>query len=177
MNRPAASPWPVLLRIGVGGSWLIAGASKVADPAYATTLLAPTLTRWANINHGPISSFIATSLIPNVGVLAFVVKVAELLIGIALIVGLFTRLAALVGLLAIGFAWVLQEGFATLSGYGVGIFLIMITMLYLTLASSGHLLAIDAIRSGHSRKTADPPPLQKIIVPPEKAPNGPMSRP
>jgi uncharacterized membrane protein YphA (DoxX/SURF4 family) len=132
------------------------------------------LTRWANLNHGTISSFIATSLIPNVGVLAFVVKVAELLIGIALIVGLFTRLAAFLGLLAIGAAWVLQEGFATLSGYGVGTFLIMITMLYLTLASSGHLLAVDAIRS---RKATSPPPLQPTPVPPEKPTDAPISTP
>jgi thiosulfate dehydrogenase [quinone] large subunit len=175
MNHPAVNTWPVLLRIAVGCSWLVAGASKVVDPAYASSLLAPTLIRWSNLNHGPIASFIATSLVPNVGVLAFIVKVAELLIGVALVLGFLTRLAAFAGLLAIGAAWVLQEGFATLGGYGVGTFLVMITMLYLTLASSGHFLALDAIRSGRSRTTSTLPLVQAAPIQPEEPSQAPIT--
>lgn len=171
MNRPAANTWPVLLRIAVGCSWVAAGAAKVAEPTYASAVLAPTLARWSDLNHGPIASFIATALLPNAGVLAFALKVAELLIGVALIVGFLTRLAAFLGFLLIGAAWILQEGFTTLGGYGLGTFLIMITMLFLTLASSGHFLAIDAIRSARSRATNNPPPLQTAPVQPRVPPS------
>jgi thiosulfate dehydrogenase [quinone] large subunit len=176
MNRPALNPWPAFLRIGVGFSWLAAGAAKVADPSYASSFLEPTLTRWSSLDHGPIASFISASLIPNVGVLAFAVKVAELLIGIALILGFLTRPAAFCGLLVIAAAWVLQDGFATLRGYGVGNVLVMITMLYLTLASSGHFLAVDALRSGRARASTLPPP-QAVPVPPERPPQAPIATP
>ena len=175
MNRSATSFWPVLLRIAVGASWIVAGVSKIVNPAYGAALLAPTLTRWSTLGHSPTTAFIANSLLPNVGILSFLLKLAELLIGVALVLGFLTRVAALGGFLVIAAAWVLQGGSATLAGYGLGTFLEMITMLYLVLESSGHVLAVDALRSGRSRSqsSAGTALARPVTNPPEDPPQAP----
>lgn len=176
MNPSATSIWPVLLRIVVGASWLLAGISKVIDPAYAASSLAPALTHWATL-AGPIAAFVRDYLVPNVGLLAFTIKLAELLIGAALLLGFLTRLAAFAGFLVFAAAWAIQSAFLTLGGYGVGSLVGMVTMLYLVFASSGHTLAIDAIRAARPRPqvihAASPPspPTSTAPVSPQSSDN------
>lgn len=97
LNRQALGPWlATAARLLVGGVFLVAGALKMPDPAAA------------------VRAVRAYRLLPEalVGPVAFGMPVLEVAVGLALILGVFVRFAALVSaamlvvyLAAIGSAW------------------------------------------------------------------------
>jgi uncharacterized membrane protein YphA (DoxX/SURF4 family) len=97
VNRTAVGPWlATLARLLVGGVFLVAGALKVPDPAAA------------------VRAVRAYRLLPEplVAPVAFGLPVIEIAVGLALILGVFVRTAAVVSALmlvvymaGIGSAW------------------------------------------------------------------------
>lgn len=98
----------LLLRIYVGWEWLVAGYEKVTNAAWVgqhagtalTGFLHGSLVKAAGA-HPDVSAwyaaFIQVVVIPHAATFSYVVAYGELLVGIALILGLFTGIAAFFG--------------------------------------------------------------------------------
>lgn len=98
----------LIIRIYVGWEWVVAGWAKVNNPVWAGPtaggalhgFLLGTLAKTAGA-HPDVSSwyaaFIKISVLPNTTVFSNLVAYGELLVGIALILGLFTGIAAFFG--------------------------------------------------------------------------------
>lgn len=106
-DRRMAPVW-LILRVYLGYLWLTAGWGKLTDPAWLgsergaavagfsqgaiaqTTGEHPQVTSW-------YAGFLENVVVPNAALFSFLVVFGEILVGIALILGLFTGIAAFFG--------------------------------------------------------------------------------
>ena len=158
LTRENPGFWLAFLRITVGLSWLVAGVLKVLDPAYTGAKLQPLLASWAGRGDDALSSFVTSNLLPNADVVAFVLKALEVLVGVSLVLGIFTRLGALVGFAIVAAGWVFQHGFAAAAGYGESTFIVLVTMFFLIFAPASRVLAADLLMVRRVRVPVAPPP-------------------
>jgi uncharacterized membrane protein YphA (DoxX/SURF4 family) len=155
LTRENPGFWIAFLRIAVGAAWLLGGLLKVLDPHYASGVLQPLLANWALRGNDAIGAFVTSALLPNVDVLAFALKALELLVGVSLVLGIFTRLGAFCGFAIVAAGWVFQHGFDSAAGYGNSTFIVLVTMLFLIFAPASRVFAADRLMM---RKIAAPPP-------------------
>ena len=105
---PRLAPLWTLIRVYVGWQWLEAGWHKVTDPAWAgsqagsaiTGFLRGALERAGGERPsvtGWYAWFIEHVALPHAGLFSFLVAYGELLVGLALILGLLTGIAAFFG--------------------------------------------------------------------------------
>jgi len=98
----------LIVRLYVGYEWLIAGWAKVQNPAWFGSSAGSALTGFlkgalakATGEHpdvqGWYAGFLQNVVLPNASVWSNLVAVGEVLVGIALILGIFTGIAALFG--------------------------------------------------------------------------------
>ncbi|MBY6268877.1 DoxX family protein [Parageobacillus thermoglucosidasius] len=99
-EHASSSALLVLFRLYLGYAWITAGWHKIVDGFDATGFLKGALAK-ASGEHPAVQSwwaaFIEHVALPNVGFFNVLVPWGELLVGIALILGLFTTFAALMG--------------------------------------------------------------------------------
>ena len=98
----------LVLRVYIGYQWLVAGYDKMINPAWVgaqagsalTGFLKGALAKTTGANPA-VQSWYATFLkdivMPNATAFSYVVAIGELLVGIALILGIFTGIAAFFG--------------------------------------------------------------------------------
>jgi thiosulfate dehydrogenase [quinone] large subunit len=98
----------LIVRLYVGYEWLIAGWAKMQNPAWfggsagsaLTGFLKGALAKSAGDHpdvQGWYASFLQNVVLPNASVWSNVVAVGEVLVGVALILGIFTGIAAFFG--------------------------------------------------------------------------------
>jgi thiosulfate dehydrogenase [quinone] large subunit len=98
----------LLVRLYVGFQWFSEGFHKVTTSGWAGSKAGTLLTPWIEIalqkTHGAhpdvqdwYAAFLAHIVLPNVAVWSIAVSYGELLVGIGLILGLFTGIAAFFG--------------------------------------------------------------------------------
>jgi thiosulfate dehydrogenase [quinone] large subunit len=101
-NRPGISPAAALLplRLFLGITFVYAGIQKLSDPGFlhagAPTYIGTQLSGFAN--HTPGGFILRTFAIPHAELAGVGVAIAEILIGLLVTLGLFTRAAAASGL-------------------------------------------------------------------------------
>lgn len=99
-EHASSSAVMVLFRLYLGYAWITAGWHKIVDGFDATGFLKGALAK-ASGEHPAVqgwwAAFIEHVALPNVGLFNVLVPWGELLVGIALILGLFTTFAALMG--------------------------------------------------------------------------------
>lgn len=98
----------LIIRVYVGWEWLVAGWSKVMNPVWVgdkagvavSGFLNKALTKTAG-DHPDVQEwyayFIKSVALPNAEVFSYMVSFGEVLVGVALIVGAFTGIAAFFG--------------------------------------------------------------------------------
>lgn len=102
------APLWLLLRIYVGWQWLTAGIEKLQSPLWvggkSGTALQGFLTTSLSKSTGPHADvqtwyavFLQQFIIPNSALFSYVVTFGEILVGVALILGIFTGIAAFFG--------------------------------------------------------------------------------
>lgn len=171
VTRHVPGSWLAGLRILVGFSWLIAAFEKIVDPAYGTAVLRPTLEVWAAHAQAPVASFIAGTLLPNVDIVSFALKAVEALVGISLILGVFSRIGAFAGFAIVAGAWVFKDGFDRLSGYAGADFIVLATMLFLALAPAARCWSLETVARRQRTVIIPPPPVATpVITPPGGVP-------
>jgi uncharacterized membrane protein YphA (DoxX/SURF4 family) len=92
----ASDLWRTLFRVGVGLYWLYFASQKWQGVAW----MKPLIVQSANVNPIPgLHELLVAVVAPNWFLFALVQSLGETLVGIALVLGLATRKAAIVGLL------------------------------------------------------------------------------
>lgn len=94
-NKVAAAV-VTLLRIYIGYQWLVAGFGKITGGSFDASGFMTMATENEAV-PGWWAAFLKTVALPNTEIFTFIVMWGELLVGIALILGVFTNFAALMG--------------------------------------------------------------------------------
>lgn len=107
------------VRILVGAVWLNGAVEKLLNPGFPQQF-AQSLQAGGFVSQAPpfFQTFMRNNVIPNAEVFAQLVRIGELALGLALILGLLTNLAAL-GSIALSLAIMLSQGGVSL-GTGLG---------------------------------------------------------
>ena len=104
-NKKPTHLWPItLLRVYTGVFFLKYGWGKITNPNFADGL-AGFVTSNLDKAFGFMRPFLESVVLPNKGLFAIMVGWGELLIGLALIVGLATRWASVAGALMVAAFW------------------------------------------------------------------------
>ncbi len=106
-DKRMAPVW-LIVRVYLGALWLLAGWGKLTDPAwlgsergaavtgFAQGAMAQTAGEHPQVT-GWYAGFLENFVVPNAALFSFLVVFGEILIGLALILGLFTGIAAFFG--------------------------------------------------------------------------------
>jgi len=104
-----------IIRIYVGYQWVTAGLGKVIGGFDASGFMQGAIAQAGGENpavQGWWATFLETVALPNAGLFSFMVAWGEVLVGIALILGIFTNFAALMGI-TMNFAFLLSGTVST----------------------------------------------------------------
>jgi thiosulfate dehydrogenase (quinone) large subunit len=159
-SRVAALGWTAM-RIWLGVMWLQAGVAKLwgaENPAFLhnngagvagfAAHGAPAYTWWG--------SFLHSFVVPNSGWIGFVVAFAEFAIGVGLVLGLFTRIAAL-GSLALLFTYVMSGTASVCALYALVAIVILATW------RTSSLFGADGFIAGYRQRRHDRPSTGKVL--------------
>jgi thiosulfate dehydrogenase [quinone] large subunit len=96
---PGLAIWPLRLFLGVTFIW--ASLDKLFDPAFLDPSAAGYIGKQLTVAAGasPLGGFLTTVVVPNATMFGLLVMAGELVIGLAVLLGWFTRFSALMGLL------------------------------------------------------------------------------
>ena len=137
----------VLIRVFCGYYFLAAAITKLVAPWFATAPYTGMIQKAADTNISPwYKAFLLNWVIPNIEFFRFLNWFGEIALGVALVLGLFTRLAALVAIFVLFLYWYAIGG---LPQYGPGVpqinklFIFGLVVVFLTAA--GRSFGIDRI--------------------------------
>jgi uncharacterized membrane protein YphA (DoxX/SURF4 family) len=150
--------WLALVRIATGCMWIGHGVPKFTDSAAfmpPSGVMSGFLDKAVAASTGGYHTFLTTVVIPNIGLFAQLERLAEVLVGVSLILGAATRLGGLVGVfLTLNF--IVSKGgiltFTTLQGLDVAMLVLSAISLVLP---TGRALGVDAV---FIRSRRPPPP-------------------
>jgi uncharacterized membrane protein YphA (DoxX/SURF4 family) len=94
--------WLALVRFLTGGIWLVHGVPKFLNSAQfmpPAGVFATYLQNGIAKTTGPYHDFLVNTVTPNAALFAELVRFGEVCVGISLLLGLFSRLGGLVGIL------------------------------------------------------------------------------
>jgi thiosulfate dehydrogenase (quinone) large subunit len=96
---PGLAIWPLRLFLGVTFIW--ASLDKLFDPAFLDPNAAGYIGKQLTVAAGasPLSGFLTAVVVPNATLFGLLVMAGELVIGLAVLLGWFTRFSAFMGLL------------------------------------------------------------------------------
>ena len=90
----------VWIRLLLGAIWLNGALEKLLNPNFPKQFAAALQTgAFINVAPTPVASFMRGTVLPNAQLFAQLTRTAELALGVALLLGLLTNLAALVSVL------------------------------------------------------------------------------
>jgi uncharacterized membrane protein YphA (DoxX/SURF4 family) len=120
MSVKAYSSWLAVLRIYTGICWILHALPKFTDSAMfmpPNGFMGAMVAKGATLG-GPYASFLSGVVQPHIDVFAQLVRIGEMSAGILLLLGLFTRLGGLIGVvLALNYLFAKGEPWmAALSG-------------------------------------------------------------
>ncbi|MBV8726173.1 MAG: DoxX family membrane protein [Candidatus Eremiobacteraeota bacterium] len=113
--------WLAIFRIYTGAFWLLHAIPKFTDSA---SFLPPSgfmpmmIQKSLGSTTGFYHDFLANVVMPNIAVFAQLVRVGELLVGISLVLGLFSRLGGLGGMFLAANYMLAKNAFGAADGYG-----------------------------------------------------------
>jgi uncharacterized membrane protein YphA (DoxX/SURF4 family) len=173
--------WLALVRIYTGIFWLEHGLGKLhTKPAFGAPggTMATFLAEQAGQTTGFYHAFLTGTVIPNLSTFAYAVELGEMVAGALLLVGLFTRLGAFIGVVLALNYWLAKGGIehliATSSGVhgfagfsGLEMCAAVLTAISLVLPT-GRVLGIDGLAQRRPRpapqatfRPVGPPPPQR----------------
>lgn len=140
LEGPWATYWIAFLRVVTGWWFFHAGVTKLIESGLQFTAGPAYLRGMSDTVLGPLAVWMGTA-IP--GVIEAIVPLAETLIGLALLVGVFVRLAAFGGAVFMAFFWVGNAAF----GHGVVNGDLMGLLLFVTLMvlGAGRYYGLDGV--------------------------------
>ena len=183
MKLPSSSTyafWLAIFRIYTGAFWLMHGIPKFThgqDFMPPGGMMNGFLNSAITHTSGPYQWFLSYIVLPNASIFAEFVRLGEVVTGLLLFLGLFTRLGAVIGIL-------LSLNYMTASGdlshlsvmlSGLNSAALMLSLINLVLPT-GRVLGIDGLLA-RSRGSATPAADKAVFVdePPMRGPTAPTS--
>jgi uncharacterized membrane protein YphA (DoxX/SURF4 family) len=164
-----------IVRALTGVIWLIHAIPKFRDGASflpPNGIFAQYLQHGIASTTGPYHDFMATVVAPNAALFAEMVRVGELLVGLSLLFGIFTRLGAFVGVLLPLNYMAARGALGTISGWGTIDGALALLSAVSLLLPTGRFAGIDALR----RRAVRRPTVVAEVVP-ERPMDGPTAPP
>lgn len=175
MNLPSSRTyggWLALVRMLTGAIWLIHAVPKFLSGAAFLPpggFFATYLQQGIATTVGPFHDFLADVVAPNAGVFAELVRFGELLVGVSLVLGLFSRLGAFFGIVLPLCYMGARGALGTVNGWGsLEAALALLCAISLVLPT-GRIAGIDGLRRARARR--------KPTVVAEVVPERPLDRP
>jgi uncharacterized membrane protein YphA (DoxX/SURF4 family) len=175
MNLPSSRTyggWLALVRILTGTIWLIHAIPKFLNGA---AFLPPTgffstyLQQGTTTTVGPYHDFMVNVVQPNAAVFAELVRLGELLVGVSLLLGLFTRLGGLFGIVLPLNYMAVRGAIGTLSGWGSPDASLALLSAISFVLPTGRVAGVDALGRARMRR--------RPAIIPEVVPERPMDKP
>jgi len=120
MRSDSYTRWLAIFRIYTGIFWLLHAIPKFTEPAAflpPTGFMPQMIQKSVGSTTGFYHDFLANTVLPNAGLFAQLVRCGELLVGISLVLGLFSRLGGLGGVfLALNYM-LAKNAFGASDGY------------------------------------------------------------
>ena len=160
MKLPSAATyafWLALFRIYAGAFWLMHGIPKFtqsADFMPPTGMMVQFLNQQITHVSGPYQAFLTSVVLPNAWFFAELVRLGEVITGVLLLLGFYTRLGGLIGvLLALNYITA-KGGLAHLSVWsGLDSTALVLSLLNVVLPT-GRMLGVDHVLSFFNRRPA-----------------------
>ncbi len=168
MTRPYSrlyGGWLAVLRVLTGVIWLIHGVPKfIRSDAFMPPngVFATYLQQGVATVRGPYHDFLAGVVAPNAAVFAELVRLGEVCIGISLVLGLFSRVGGLIGILLPLNYLAARGGLGSVSTWGTTEACLMLLSATSLVLPTGRILGLDAL---FRRRPAQPAPLVAEFVP------------
>jgi uncharacterized membrane protein YphA (DoxX/SURF4 family) len=161
--------WLALIRIYAGVVLFSHGFNKLMSQppfngpdGFLTKFLQDAVTK----TSGPYHDFLATVVVPNTSTFGFLVEVGELCAGALLIVGLFTRLGALLAMFLVLNYWAAKGNYIGVSAYTTEDWLVF-ALAFVSLAlPTGRFFGLDAFAGRRARKPPVVPQAPPSYAPP-----------
>lgn len=158
--------WLALVRILTGAIWLIHAVPKFLKPGLFLPpggAFAQYLQAGITKTTGPYHDFLVTVVVPNAAVFADLVRFGELLVGISLVLGLFSRLGGFFGIVLTLDYMAGRGAMGTISGWSsLDACLALLSAINLVLPT-GRVAGFDGLRT--PRTLRRPPTVTAEVVP------------
>lgn len=138
--------WLAAARVYVGLLWLNYGTSKF-EAQWARTEFLSAIKGCIADTSGPVREFLVTVVVPNQALFAQAIAIGETLVGIALVLGLFTNAGALGGMFLSLNYYVATGRYMHRLGIESLELLLFIVCLLLLVLPSARVLSLDAVIS------------------------------
>jgi thiosulfate dehydrogenase (quinone) large subunit len=163
----AYARWLAILRILTGGIWLVHAIPKFVQSddfmppnGAIVTFVAKALQSGAT---GPYQTFLANVVQPNIAIFAELVRLGELMVGVALVLGVLTRLGGFGGVLLALNYMAGGRGFVTFDAWsGLDASILILSAVNLVLPT-GRVWGIDMF-FGKQTPPAEPPTVRAVFV-------------
>jgi uncharacterized membrane protein YphA (DoxX/SURF4 family) len=147
--------WLALARVATGVIWLGHGVPKFKHSEQfmpPAGVIVQYVAQAIAVTNGPYHDFLVGFVQPNVGLVAELVRLCEVLVGCSLVFGLFTRLGA-VGGVFLTLNYIAAHGMDKFGSWtGLDGTTLVLTALFLVLPA-GRVLGVDALLARRSRAT------------------------
>lgn len=181
MKLPSATSyafWLSIIRLYAGAFWLMHGIPKFTQ---SVTFMPPTgmMTTFLNTaisnTHGPYQAFLTYVVLPNSTIFAEFVRLGEVVAGALLLLGFFSRLGGVIGvLLAINYLSA-HGGLNHLSVWsGIDSTALVLSAINVVLPT-GQMLGVDALLSRVKRIAPSAPRAVFVDEPPMTGPTAPTA--
>ncbi|HEY1868936.1 MAG TPA: TQO small subunit DoxD [Candidatus Cybelea sp.] len=164
--------WLAVVRILTGAMWLIHGVPKFL---HGDTFLPPGgffadyLQQGISKTAGPYHDFMVSVIAPNAAIFAQLVRFGEVLVGISLFLGAFTRLGGFFGILLPLNYMAVRGAIFTLSGWGSSDAALALLSAISLVLPTGRIAGFDGLRT--PRAAARPTVIAEVV------PERPLDRP
>ena len=166
--------WLALVRILTGVIWLIHAVPKFLNgPAFLPPngMFAAYLARGVATTGGPYHDFMMNVVVPNAAIFAELVRVGELLVGISLVLGVFSRLGAFFGVLLPLNYMAARGAMGTVNGWGSPDAALALLSFISLILPTGRVAGFDALRT--PRAARRPTVVAEVV--PERPLDGPSA--
>ncbi len=164
--------WLAIVRILTGAIWLIHGVPKFLK---SSTFMPPSgfftdyLQRGIATTSGPYHDFMVNVVAPNATIFAELVRLGEVLVGISLLLGLFSRLGGFFGIVLPLNYMAVRGAVGTLSGWGSPDASLALLSFISCVLPTGRIAGLDGLRTPRA-------PRRPTVVA-EVVPERPLDRP
>jgi uncharacterized membrane protein YphA (DoxX/SURF4 family) len=175
MTVPSArtyAGWLAIVRILTGVLWLIHGIPKFTN---ATAFMPPNGMIVTYVQRGlanarsPYHDFLATVVQPNISLFAELVRLGEVVAGLLLVLGLFTRLGGLIGIILPLNYLAARAGLGSASQWASADGSMLLLSAISLVLPTGRALGIDALFAPRRER--------KTVIVPEVVPERPLDGP